>query len=102
MSRRAAASRSGVHSSWRNSGTTSRPASRLTSEACSTLTPMRRTRKAVVGLIAVGDHHRHIGERQLERHGARLGHGGIGGGEGVEALGHVDDEHHRKRPIARE
>ena len=39
-----------VHSSWMNSGTTERPASKFTSEACSTLTPMRRTRKAVVGL----------------------------------------------------
>ena len=41
---------------------------------------------------AVGDHHRHIGERKLERHGARFGHGGIGGGKCVEAFGHVDDE----------
>ena len=46
----------------------------------------------------VGHHHRHIGKGKLERHGARFGHGGIGGGEGVEAFGHVDDQDRRQRP----
>ncbi len=47
----------------------------------------------------IGDHHGHLGERELERHRAGLGHGGVAGGEGVEALVRVGDADDRQRPI---
>ena len=52
------------------------------------------------GADLVGDHHGHLGKRKLERDGARFGQGGVGSGEGVEALFHLG-EHHLERPSLR-
>ncbi len=50
---------------------------------------------------AIGDHHGDVGERELERDGARFRHGRIRRGKGVEAVG-GGGEHDREGPIARE